>query len=45
MIVVTNVNQMSTEYCHVKTTPDMSVALAVRMSMAIPGYHQECDFT
>ncbi|XP_071112062.1 uncharacterized protein [Haliotis cracherodii] len=36
-IVVTNLNQMSTEYCHPKTTPDMPVRHAVRMSMAIPG--------
>ncbi|XP_067650146.1 uncharacterized protein [Haliotis asinina] len=36
-IVVTNLNQMSTEYCHPKTTPDMPVRQAVRMSMAIPG--------
>lgn len=36
-IVVTNLNQMSTEYCHPKTTPDMAVRQAVRMSMAIPG--------
>ena len=36
-VVVTNLNQMSTEYCHPKTTPDMPVRMAVRMSMAIPG--------
>jgi hypothetical protein len=36
-IVVTNVNVMDAEYCHVKTTPHMSIRLAVRMSMAIPG--------
>ena len=36
-VVVTNLNQMSTEYCHPKTTPDMAVRMAVRMSMAIPG--------
>ncbi|XP_071803371.1 uncharacterized protein [Asterias amurensis] len=36
-IVVTNVNLMDAEYCHVKTTPNMSVRMAARMSMAIPG--------
>lgn len=36
-IVVTNVNHMVEEYCHVKTTPDMPIRLAVRMSMSIPG--------
>lgn len=28
---------MVEEYCHVKTTPDMPIRLAVRMSMSIPG--------
>ncbi|XP_038044381.1 uncharacterized protein LOC119719130 [Patiria miniata] len=36
-VVVTNVNVMDAEYCHVKTTPNMSVRTAMRMSMAIPG--------
>lgn len=36
-VVVTNLNHMTEEYCHVKTTPDMPIRLAVRMSMAIPG--------
>ncbi|PVD30056.1 hypothetical protein C0Q70_09317 [Pomacea canaliculata] len=36
-IVVTNLSQMTTEYCHPKTTPDMPIRVAVRMSMAIPG--------
>ncbi|CAH1790347.1 unnamed protein product [Owenia fusiformis] len=36
-VVVTNLNHMSTEYCHVKTTPNMPVRIAVRMSMSIPG--------
>ncbi|CAG5125631.1 unnamed protein product, partial [Candidula unifasciata] len=36
-VVVTNLNQMTTLYCHPKTTPDMPVRLAVRMSMSIPG--------
>ncbi|XP_069109430.1 uncharacterized protein [Argopecten irradians] len=31
---------MVEEYCHPKTTPDMPVRLAVRMSMAIPGLFQ-----
>ncbi|XP_076461608.1 uncharacterized protein LOC143294076 [Babylonia areolata] len=36
-IIVTNLSQMTTEYCHPKTTPDMPIRLALRMSMAIPG--------
>ncbi|XP_059145233.1 uncharacterized protein LOC131932348 [Physella acuta] len=36
-IVVTNLNQMRSEYCHPKTTPDMPIREAVRMSMALPG--------
>ncbi|XP_069124132.1 uncharacterized protein [Argopecten irradians] len=36
-VVVTNINNMAEEYCHPKTTPDMPVRLAVRMSMSIPG--------
>ena len=35
--VVTNLSQMTTEYCHPKTTPDMPIRVAIRMSMAIPG--------
>ncbi|KAL8563991.1 hypothetical protein ACOMHN_025322 [Nucella lapillus] len=36
-IIVTNLSQMTTEYCHPKTTPDMPIRMALRMSMAIPG--------
>ncbi|KAL5006725.1 hypothetical protein ScPMuIL_015531 [Solemya velum] len=43
-IVVTNLNMMSTEYCHPKTTPDMPIRIAVRMSMAIPGLFQICKY-
>ncbi|XP_050394210.1 uncharacterized protein YqhO-like, partial [Patella vulgata] len=43
-IVVTNLSQMSTEYCHLKTTPDMSIRLAVRMSMAIPGIYKAMKY-
>ena len=32
-----NVDTSEEMYCHVKTTPDMSVRLAVRMSMSFPG--------
>lgn len=35
--MVTNINMMSTEYFHPKTTPETPVRLAVRMSMGIPG--------
>lgn len=44
-IIITNVNTMSEEYCHVKTTPDMPVRLAVRMSMSIPGLFQSVQGT
>ncbi|XP_046550857.1 uncharacterized protein LOC124260576 [Haliotis rubra] len=36
-VVVTNLNLMTAEYCHPKTTPDMPVRVAVRMSMSLPG--------
>jgi len=36
-IVVTNLNHMATEYFHVKTTPNVPIALAAYMSMAVPG--------
>ena len=35
-IPITNVTRMMTEYCHVKTTPNMSVRLAARTSMSLP---------
>ncbi len=36
-VVVSNVNQMDCQYCHVKTTPDMQIREAVRMSISLPG--------
>ena len=36
-IVVTNLNQMSVEYFHPKTTPHTPIRRAVRMSVALPG--------
>ncbi|XP_022101336.1 uncharacterized protein LOC110984974 isoform X2 [Acanthaster planci] len=36
-ITVTNMNIMDCTYCHVKTTPDMPIRQAVRMSGCIPG--------
>jgi len=36
-ITVTNMNSMDCTYCHVKTTPDMPIRQAVRMSGCIPG--------
>ncbi|KAK0061354.1 hypothetical protein Bpfe_009160 [Biomphalaria pfeifferi] len=36
-IVVTNVNRRREEYCHVKTTPDMPIRKALRMTIGIPG--------
>lgn len=35
-VPVTNVTRMMTEYCHPKTTPNMPVRVAVRMSMSLP---------
>jgi hypothetical protein len=36
-VVVTNVSEGTTEYCHHKTTPDLPVVDAVRMTLATPG--------
>lgn len=36
-IVVTNVNYMEEEYFHPKTTPNVPIRMAVRMSTSIPG--------
>uniref|UniRef100_A0A8W8MC69 PNPLA domain-containing protein n=1 Tax=Magallana gigas TaxID=29159 RepID=A0A8W8MC69_MAGGI len=44
-IIVTNVNLMREEYCHVKTTPSMSIRTAVRMSIALPGLVQPTHYT
>ncbi|KAK3109157.1 hypothetical protein FSP39_024196 [Pinctada imbricata] len=44
-VVVTNLNHMTEEYCHPKTTPDMPIRLAVRMSMSIPGMFQATNYT
>ncbi len=35
-VPVTNVTRMMTDYCHPKTTPNMPVRVAVRMSMSLP---------
>ncbi|XP_047136379.1 uncharacterized protein LOC100213281 isoform X1 [Hydra vulgaris] len=43
-IVVTNLNQMSTEYFHPKTTPNTPIKMAVRMSMALPGVFQSVKY-
>ncbi|XP_033121296.1 uncharacterized protein LOC117120366 [Anneissia japonica] len=34
--VATNLNLMTAEYCHVKTTPDLPIIVALRMSMSLP---------
>ncbi|XP_063399847.1 uncharacterized protein LOC134684480 isoform X2 [Mytilus trossulus] len=44
-IVVTNLNHMTEEYCHVKTTPNMPIRLAVRMSMSLPGVFKATKYT
>ena len=38
-IVATNVSTATVEFFHPKTTPDVSVALAVRCSVSLPGKH------
>ncbi|XP_066299541.1 uncharacterized protein [Branchiostoma lanceolatum] len=43
-IVVTNLNAKMEEYCHVKTTPDMPIRIAIRMSMSIPGFFQPVKY-
>jgi len=39
-IVVTNLTHMRAEYCNHRTTPDIPIRLAVRMSMAFPVVYQ-----
>ncbi|XP_066303789.1 uncharacterized protein [Branchiostoma lanceolatum] len=39
-VVVSNLSDMTEEYCHVKTTPNLPIRKAVRMSMSIPGLFQ-----
>ncbi|KXJ23340.1 Uncharacterized protein R571 [Exaiptasia diaphana] len=39
-VVVTNLNQMSVEYFHPKTTPNTPIRRAIRMSVALPGVFQ-----
>ncbi|XP_041365157.1 uncharacterized protein LOC121380415 isoform X2 [Gigantopelta aegis] len=43
-IIVTNINEMSAEYCHVKTFPHMKIVEAVRMSMSLPGVYQAFQY-
>lgn len=43
-VVVTNLNMMNAEYFHPKTSPDVPVRVAVRMSMAIPGLFQATNY-
>ncbi|XP_077977071.1 uncharacterized protein LOC144432681 [Glandiceps talaboti] len=43
-VVVTNVNQMDVEYCHIKTTPDLPIRWAIRMSTAIPGFYEPVKY-
>ncbi|XP_065053655.1 uncharacterized protein LOC135682618 isoform X2 [Rhopilema esculentum] len=43
-IVVTNLSQMSTDYFHPKTTPNIPIRTAVRMSTAMPGVFQSVKY-
>ncbi|XP_052797030.1 uncharacterized protein LOC128229234 isoform X2 [Mya arenaria] len=43
-VVATNLNMMNAEYFHPKTSPDMPVRMAVRMSMSIPGLFQATEY-
>lgn len=36
-VVVTNLTVLQEEYFHPKTTPNIPIRLAIRMSVAIPG--------
>ncbi|KAK3702887.1 hypothetical protein QZH41_014164 [Actinostola sp. cb2023] len=42
-VVVTNLNQMSVEYFHPKTTPNTPIRRAIRMSVALPGWWLSMD--
>ncbi|XP_072023650.1 uncharacterized protein [Amphiura filiformis] len=44
-VVAVNVNQLDCIYCHVKTTPDMPIRVAVRMSCSIPGVIAPVKYT
>ncbi|XP_056005230.1 uncharacterized protein LOC130050146 isoform X2 [Ostrea edulis] len=39
-VIITSLNSQTEEYCHPKTTPDLSIRKAVQMSMSIPGLFQ-----
>nr|XP_022321598.1 uncharacterized protein LOC111123502 [Crassostrea virginica] len=43
-VVVTNLTNMEEEYFHPKTTPDVALRLAIRMSISIPGLMQPVTF-
>ncbi|XP_011662849.2 uncharacterized protein LOC593724 isoform X2 [Strongylocentrotus purpuratus] len=38
-IVVTNLSLKMEEYCHVKTTPNLPIRIAIRMSTSLPGVY------
>ncbi|XP_062601714.1 uncharacterized protein LOC134263398 [Saccostrea cucullata] len=44
-IVVANLNYLREEYCHPKTTPDMPIRIAIRMSCSFPGVMQAVQYT
>ncbi|XP_064634173.1 uncharacterized protein LOC135492022 isoform X2 [Lineus longissimus] len=35
-VIVTNISTCNIEYCHLKTTPDLPIVIAVKMSMTLP---------
>ncbi|XP_048745823.1 uncharacterized protein LOC125658584 isoform X2 [Ostrea edulis] len=39
-VIITSLNSQLEEYCHPKTTPDLSIRKAVQISMSIPGLFQ-----
>ena len=43
-VVVTNLNQSRAELCHVKTTPEMPIRQALRMTMSMPFVFQAWSF-
>ncbi|XP_077864027.1 uncharacterized protein LOC144349248 [Saccoglossus kowalevskii] len=43
-ITVSNVSRRTVEYCHIKTTPNMVVRMAVRMSISFPGVFEAVQY-
>ena len=44
-IAVVNLSRGQTEYCHVNTTPDMPIRLAIRASMSLPFVYKPVELS